>query len=198
MPRKGLLTVAVLVGVALFAGTLSLHADDPIAAINRAIQNRFTDIDKTFGLRRIVVIGDTPHRFRPESVTELEAVQELTDAGLRVALYVAGRRVLDREPDLTTKEPFALNRRVIFGPVAVTDAATLSPLPAAVDLIDESRLAFLTLQKRERHDFERSGWTFTARAVRATSSQCLTCHQDRSVGDPLGVVLYAYQARNTR
>ena len=188
-------TVTVLVSLALTAWTGIVHADDPIASLNRSIQDRFKDVDKFFGVRRIVVIGDSPHQFKPENVTELAAVQGLRDGGLRVALYVAGRRVLDQEPDLTTKEPFGLNRRVIFGPVVVTDPELPPGLPGPVDLIAESRMAFRTLVKRDRHDFELGEWKFTARAVRAATSQCLSCHRGRQIGDPLGVVLYAYRPR---
>jgi hypothetical protein len=190
--------VVIVVSLAITARIVIVHADDPIASLNRSIQDRFKDVDDTFGLRRIVVIGDTPHRFRPETVTELAAVQEVEDAKLRVAMYVAGRRVLDREPDLTTKTPFAVNRRVIFGPIAVTAPASPDGLPAAVDLIDESRVAFLTLEQRDRHDFELADWKFTARPIRASTTKCLTCHRGRSVGDPLGVVLYAYRLRESR
>ena len=195
--------VVLGLGVATATGRMALPehsapdgegADDPIAALNRAIQDRFKDVDKTFGLRRIVVLDDTPHRFQPEKVSELAAVRELDEASLRVAFYMAGRRVLDREPDLTTKQPFALNRRVLFGPVAVTDPAALTGLPDAVDLITESRNAFRALERRDRYDFEMTDWTFTARAVRATAAECLTCHKDRKIGEPLGVVLYAYRA----
>jgi hypothetical protein len=195
MHLRAAVTMTVFASVAATAWTGVVYADDPIASLNRAIQDRFKDVDKLFGLRRIVVIGDTPHQFRPENVTELSVVQALRDEGLRVALYLAGRRVLDREPDLTTKEPFALNRRVIFGPVAVTDSEFAHGLPGAIDLIDESRAAFGTLVTSDRHDFEIAEWTFTARAVRATTAQCLSCHRGRQIGDPLGVVLYAYQPR---
>jgi hypothetical protein len=186
----------VVLSVGLSAAAVERYADDPIAVLNQIIQERFTEVDNTFGLRRIVVIGDTPHRFQPETVSEADAVRELDEAHLRVAMYMAGRRVLDVEPDLTTKVPFALNRRVIFGPIAVTAAAALPPLPEAVDLIDESRLAFRTLERRERHDFERGGVRFTARAVRASSRTCLTCHKDRKIGEPLGVVIYACAESN--
>jgi hypothetical protein len=195
MHLRAFVMVTLLVSLAVAAGMGVVHADDPLAALNRSIQDRFKDVDQFFGLRRIVVIGDTPHQFRPENVAELAAVQALKDEGLRVALYLAGRRVLDREPDLTTKEPFGLNRRVIFGPVAVTDRDFARGLPAPIDLIDESRIAFRTLVKRDRHDFDVADWKFTARAVRATTGQCLSCHRGRQIGDPLGVVLYVYQAR---
>ena len=193
MPIRHILIVLGVV-IGLGAPGSVVAADDPIAAINRAIQERFTDVDKNFGLRRIVTIGDTPHQFRPETVSEFAAVQELKDEGLCVALYMAGRRVLEREPDLTTKQPFTINRRVIFGPIAVTDPAALPSLPAAVELIDASRQAFQALQRRDRYDFEMGDWTFSARAVRASSTECLTCHKGRVTGDPLGVALYAYQS----
>ncbi len=185
-------TTAALCGSVLAAAG---STDDPIASLNQAIQDRFKDVDKLFGLRRIVVLGDTPHQFRPETVTEFAVVREIDEAGLRVAMYVAGRRVLEREPDLTTKVPFELNRRVIFGPVAVTNPAALAGLPEAVDLIDEARTAFRTLVRRDRYDFEKADWTFTGRAIRASAKECLTCHKDRSLGDPLGVVLYASRPR---
>lgn len=187
--------VVIVVSLAITATIGIVHADDPIASLNRSIQERFKDVDDTFGLRRIVVIGDTPHRFRPETVTELAAVQEVEDAKLRVAMYVAGRRVLDREPDLTTKTPFAVNRRVMFGPIAVTPPISAEGLPEAFDLIDESRIAFRTLGERDRHDFEFADWKFTARPIRASTTKCLTCHRGLSIGDPLGVVLYAYRPR---
>jgi hypothetical protein len=185
-------SIALVVGFGIPASTDIVRADDPIAALNRSIQDRFQDIDKLFGLRRIVVLEDTPHRFRPDSVSEFSAVRELNDARLSVALYLAGRRVLQREPDLTASEPFAINRRVIFGPVHVTSVSA-SGLPAALDLLDESRVAFRTLARDHKHDFELADWKFTARAIRATGAQCLTCHRGLNVGDPLGVVLYAYR-----
>lgn len=195
MYYRSSVTVVVMIGLAIAGWASIAHADDPIASLNRSIQERFKDVDKYFGLRRIVVIGDTPHQFRPESVVELSAVQELRDARMRVALYLAGRSVLNQEPDLTTKEPTVINRRVIFGPVSVTDRGSEVGLPPAFDLIEESRMAFRTLIKRERYDFVVADWKFTARAVRATTTQCLSCHRGRSVGDPLGVVLYAHQPR---
>ena len=168
-------------------------ADDPVFNLNRAIQERFRGIDRFFGLRRIVVPGDTPHQFQPEQVSELAAVQELRNRRLGVALYIAGRRVLEREPNLLTKEPNVIDRRVIFGPIAVTQRAEFRALPHAVDLIDHSREAFDRLRKHDRYDVTRDGWTFSARAIRAESAECLNCHRDRALGDALGVVWYAYR-----
>ena len=185
----------VIAGVAIAVSTPGrLHAgDDPLDSLNRAIQERFTGIDKFFGLRRIVVIGDTPHQFKPDKVSEESAVQDLRDANLKVALYMAGRRVLDREPNLSSDEPTKIDRRVIFGPIAVTDVAALRELPESVDLVDEARRAFQELERRDRHDFRMQNWKFSARAVRVTGDECVTCHKGHKTGDPLGVVLYAYR-----
>jgi hypothetical protein len=156
-------TVIVVASIAI-AVTLPgrIHAlDDPLDALNRAIQQRFTGVDKFFGLRRITVIGDTPHQFRPETLSEEEVVQELRDANMKVALYLAGRRVLEREPNLASDAPMKVDRRVIFGPIAVTAVAERE-LPHNVDLIDEARSAFDALQRRDRHDFTVENWKFSS------------------------------------
>ena len=180
--------------VAASVTTISLSAnDDPLDALNRAIQERFAGVDKFFGMRRIVVIGDTPHQFRPETVSEEAVVQDLRDANLKVALYMAGRRVLEREPNLLSEKAGGVDRRVIFGPVAITAVDQLHELPHSVDLIDEARRAFQELQRRDRYDFRMSNVKFSARAVRLSSDECLACHEGNKRGDPLGVVLYAYR-----
>lgn len=197
MVFRTLLAVAAI--VMLVTGVAShLHAaddpHDPIVDLNRAIQERFKHVDRFFGMRRIVVPGDTPHQFKPENVSELSAVQQLRDRRLSVVLYMAGRRVLEREPNLLTKEPTMIDRRVVFGPIAVTQGSDLAGLPHAVDLIDESRAAFRHLARNDRYDVARDAWTFSGRAIRAQSAECLTCHRDRALGDALGVVWYAYRS----
>ena len=192
--RTALVVASMAMAVGVPAGIQAVE-DDPLDALNRTIQARFAGIDKLFGLRRIVVLGDTPHQFRPETVSEEAVVQELRDAKLEVALYMAGRRVLEREPNLKTDTPGVVNRRVIFGPIAVTAFERIGELPHSVDLIDEARTAFRELQHRDRYNFAMQDWKFSARAVRVTSSDCLTCHTGRKPGDPLGVVAYAYRSR---
>ena len=188
-------TVIVAASVAI-AVTLPgrIHAgDDPLDRLNRAIQQRFTGIDKFFGMRRLTVIGDTPHQFRPETVSEEAVVQDLRDANLKVAIYMAGRRVLEREPNLSPGKSGAVDRRVIFGPIAVTAVEQMQTLPHSVDLIDQARIAFQELQRRDRYDFTVSNEKFSARAVRLSSDECLSCHKGNKRGDPLGVVMYAYR-----
>ena len=188
--------VILLAGVAfVLASPVPIRAnDDPLDSLNRVIQERFAGIDKFFGLRRILVPGDTPHQFRTETLSEETAVQSLRDAKLEVALYLAGRRVLEREPNLKSDVPGVVDRRVIFGPIGVTAAGQqVEALPHSTDLIDEARSAFRALQQRARYDFAMQDWKFSARAVRVASSECLACHNGRQIGDPLGVVLYAYR-----
>ena len=111
-----------------------------------------------------------------------------------MALYLAGRRVLDREPNLASDEPTQTDRRVIFGPVAVTaPLATIRELPHAIDLLDEARDAFRRLQHNDHYEFGKQNWKFSARAIRVTSESCLTCHQGHQRGDALGVALYAFR-----
>jgi hypothetical protein len=78
-------------------------------------------------------------------------------------------------------------------------------VPDPRNLFDQTRAAMAAFAKVNAHDFRIADWSFSARAVRASSAACLRCHYEdgvsplRSVrstlqiGDPLGVVLYGYQ-----
>ena len=182
-----------------------------ISAFDGCIQGRFADVDEKFGFRRIVNPGDTPHRFKPESTRELDAVRGLEGAGLRVVLYLTGRRILREEPqpDAPGANPF---RAIIKGPVPITNASADNaasaggvPVPPPVELWKESRQAILAFAKRDSFDFAKAGWSFIARPVRASDATCLRCHREPysmgvpvsepsnlNVGDALGVVLYGY------
>jgi hypothetical protein len=184
-----------------------------ISAFDGCIQGRFADVDEKFGFRRIVNPGETPHRFKPESTREIDAVRGLEGAGFRVVLYLTGRRVLreDPQPDVPGANPF---RAVIKGPVLITHATDDSagasrtgPAPASVELWKESRQALLAFAKRDSFEFAKADWNFIARPVRASDATCLRCHRDPyssgipnagepsnlKIGDALGVVLYGYQ-----
>ena len=102
-----------------------------IDALNNCIQARFRDIDDRFGVRRIVKIGETPHRFEPESVVEMSSVRALEQARLEVILYVAGTRVMRPAPALSLIGD-ANARAIIKGPVRVTSGATSTDGAAAL------------------------------------------------------------------
>jgi hypothetical protein len=186
-----------------------------LSLLDDCVQQRFKDIDKGFGYRRIVKLGDTPHRFKPENAKELKVVDELRRARLDVFLYVAGRSVLGEKP--TDKEPTIYSRRRIKGPASIMPTDYYDDnenLPRAEQLWDQSRTAMLAFQTSNTYKFSFGKWRFSARPVRATDQSCLDCHnasvtlipprlagngpelqitKPLRIGDPLGVVLYAYE-----
>lgn len=97
-------TAAVNVSATQRAASDVERASALIAAFNGCIQGRFQDIDKSFGLRRIIKPGATPHRFEPESTRELDVVRALEAEGFRVVLYLTGRRVLRPKPQTARAE----------------------------------------------------------------------------------------------
>lgn len=178
-----------------------------ISAFNDCIQDRFKDIIDRFGVSRIVKLGETPHRFQPESVAEMGSVRALEQARLEVVLYVAGTRVLRPAPALPLVAD-AHAYAIIKGPVRVTAGSSptdAARAPSASALREEGRRAMRAFATSESHEFTQSGWNFTARPVRASGTACLRCHQHANpatiqndpvkLGDALGVVLYGYRAK---
>lgn len=188
-----------------------------IVELDRYIQERFKDVDRGFGFRRVVTINQTPHRFQPEKAKELEAVSELEKARLQVVLYLAGRSVLGPQPEKGYWES-RIPRKMIQGPVLVTAAGQQNnDLPQPSELWEQSRKAMDAFSETDQYDFKLGKWRFAARPVRASDKSCLECHfQERAssipmsslaeeskipgqkqkplrIGDPLGVMLYAYE-----
>lgn len=190
-----------------------------LSLLDDSVQQRFKDIDKGFGYRRIIAAGDTPHRFKPENPKELKAVDELRRARMEVFLYVAGRGVLGKMPAET--EPNNNSRVRIKGPASVTPMTgefftDHEDLPRAEQLWDEARAAMLAFHiSGDTYKFAIGKWKFSARPVFASEQSCVDCHKSRvthkflpslgaplqevnsntlRIGDPLGVVLYAYES----
>jgi hypothetical protein len=197
-----------------------------IDALDDCIQQRFKDIDKSFGFRRIIRAGDTPHRFKPENTKEFSSIKELSSQKVEVALYLASRSVLGDKPDdkewnqdrLASTEQGAtpmsigrgtgFSRKIIKGPVLICAKDKLDmPLPS--ELWEQSRKAMQAFATKDSFEFTLGNWQFTARPVRASEQSCLQCHlidstavlarkpneepKQLKIGDPLGVVLYAYR-----
>jgi hypothetical protein len=197
-----------------------------IDALDDCIQQRFKDIDKSFGFRRIIRAGDTPHRFKPENTKEFSSIGELNSKKVEVALYLASRSVLGDKPDdkewnqdrLASTEqgvtPMSIgrgtgfSRRIIKGPVLICAKDKLDmPLPS--ELWEQSKKAMQVFATKDSFEFTLGNWQFTARPVRASEQSCLQCHlvdstavlarkpneepKQLKIGDPLGVVLYAYR-----
>jgi len=160
-----------------------------IAELNDTIQQRFMTIDKLFGYSRMVKPDSTrPHQFLPENVRETEAVRTLENAKMDVVLYLAGRRVLKPR----TKKTEWLGPK---GPLRIANASGQSiSAPPGIDLWEDSREALLAFSANTSYEFPaRDGWKMIARPVRAAGEQCLKCHTPLRIGDPIGVVVYAYR-----
>jgi hypothetical protein len=184
-----------------------------ISAFDGCIQGRFRDVDQSFGLRRIITPGATPHRFEPESTRELDVVQGLEAEGFQVVLYLTGRRVLRPKPQISRAEEDFMGA-IIKGPVLITYGAGAAAAgagkaaPRAMDLWDDSRRAMIAFAKTDSVDFARADWNFLARPVRASDAMCLQCHHEPvpgvdpargievnalKIGDPMGVVIYGFR-----
>jgi hypothetical protein len=113
-----------------------------------------------------------------------------------------------------------MSGQAMSGPIFVSSSG-VKGLPAAAELWDEARRALESFAAGgDRYGFSAGPWEVEARAVRASGESCLKCHSpditveyqttpggrlstrserkgaELKVGDPLGVLLYAY--RKTR
>lgn len=180
-----------------------------IAALDDCIQQRFLDVDKGFGYRRLVRPGDTPHRFKPENAKELAVVDYLTRHKLDVVLYLAGRGII--EPSPNSKEVDSIAAKVIKGPVRITPGdKQVAGLPTLKQLWDHGQQAMHVFHGSDNYDFNLGEWKFVVRPVRASDQSCLKCHQPNGtshiamanrrqeskslqIGDPLGLLVYGYK-----
>jgi hypothetical protein len=197
-----------------------------IDALDDCIQQRFKEIDKSFGFRRVMRAGDTPHQFKPENAKEVSSVSELNSRKVEVALYLGSRSLLGDKPDeqewiqdrlvSTTRGTTStaigtgtgFSRKIIKGPVLISTKAK-EDLPMPSELWEQSKFAMQAFATKEVYEFKLGNWQFSARPVRASEQSCLQCHSVDSravlarepneelkplkIGDPLGVVLYAYR-----
>jgi hypothetical protein len=192
----------------------------PLDALDRAVQKRFHNVIG-FGMARIA----SERKFEPTTVEEKEAVAGLRREGYAVGLYLAGRGVLAETPveNRVALNSFGgWPGRAIAGPIYVSSSAAKG-LPGAVPLWDGTRRAMQSFAEGgERYDFSAGTWRVEARPVRASAESCLDCHRARTpfevkplpanggapapaeapkvadlkVGDPVGVLLYAYRKRD--
>jgi hypothetical protein len=127
-----------------------------------------------------------------------------------MVLYLASRNIAGPEPDKSpNKRSFPLHAP-LRGPVAVTRGAQKMDWPEKSGLWKEARKAmqdFDADKSASQYEFSVENKDFIARPVRAQES-CLQCHTLQtylsntpnsagptlrlSVGDPIGVLLYAY------
>ena len=196
------------------------RAPHPLDALDRAVQKRFHNVIG-FGMARIA----SERHFEPTTEEEKAAVADLRREGYRVGLYLAGRGILVETPverRVTVNRFGGWPGGAIAGPIYVS-SSTAKGLPGAVPLWDGTRRALESFEEGgERHEFVAGRWQVEARPVRASAMTCLECHrrgsglmiqpmpaaggapaaaaeapkdEDLKIGDPIGVLLYAYSKR---
>jgi hypothetical protein len=143
----------LLLYLTLFAATLLAAAagrvpvlskavdPDPIARLDDCIQRRFLGA-RAFGMSRVL-----PNRyhgivqFQPENAVEQQVVADLTREGYQVALFLAGRHVLDTTPS----NALILRLFGLQGPALISNITTATALPGREALLTEGRKAMQSL-----------------------------------------------------
>jgi hypothetical protein len=190
----------------------------PLDALDREVQKRFHKVIG-FGMARI----GTQRKFAPETEEEKASVRELNREGYRVGLYLAGRAILGDVPEENRRAKLDFGSssagQAFSGPIFLS-SADMKGLPTAASLWDETRRAMQSFAAgAERYGFKSGEWDVEARPVRASEESCLRCHVARvefavvinekgeksvkaetkedppKLGDPLGVLVYAYMKR---
>lgn len=190
----------------------------PLDALDLEVQKRFHKVIG-FGMARI----GTQRRFAPETDEEKGAVRDLKREGYRVGLYLAGRAILNDVPEQNRRAKLDFGSssagQAFSGPIFLS-SADVKGLPTAPALWDETRLALQSFATgAERYGFKSGEWDVETRPVRASEESCLRCHTARveftvvtnekgeksvksetkedppKLGDPLGVLVYAYMKK---
>jgi hypothetical protein len=191
----------------------------PLDALDREVQKRFHNVIG-FGMARIGM----QRKFAPETEEEKASVRELNREGYKVGLYLAGRAILDDVPEENRRAKLyfgaSMAGQAFSGPIFLSSAGK-KEVPTAAALWDETRRALQSFASgAERYGFKSGEWDVEARPVRASKESCLKCHVAREhfavvvvnekgeksveperkedplkLGDPLGVLVYAYRKR---
>jgi hypothetical protein len=176
--------------------TLPVTAPEPdeLNRLDECIQRRFL-ARTTFGMGRI--LPNQFHgvrQFRPENATEQAVVNQLTQDYYQVALYLAGRNVLNvpsAAPNL------ARYRYAVQGPAYITPL-NAEELPRPETLLEESRAALEGFDNNHTYgNIQKGAWTVALRPLRASNEACVQCHNAAGahvkMNDMLGVALYVYK-----
>jgi len=187
----------------LILASLAAHLTLPITApepgeLNRlddCIQRRFL-ARTTFGMGRI--LPNQFHgvrQFHPENTTEQAVVNQLDQKGYQVALYLAGRSVLDVPSQIPNLPPY---RYAVQGPAYITPLPHPEDLPRPETVLEDSRAALQAFSTGQNYsDVQKGDWTIALRSLRASNQACVQCHNAAGarvkMNDPLGVVMYVYK-----
>jgi hypothetical protein len=200
---------SLLLTSGLLVGNYYLRADDRVIdALDRAVQERFADVnDGRFGITRVTHPSpEAPRRFEPNSAEERRLIRDLRAAGRDVVLIVVGHTARTIRPLGNAATQRYAQRyyadtgpafRTELMPIALRRAAPRVKPPTEEELGAQVTAAFAAFRSTSTYKFRSGEWSITARPIRASRAQCLSCHLAPAtepalkIGDPLGIALYA-------
>jgi hypothetical protein len=167
---------------------------DVLSGLNDCVQKRFLDTG-SFGINRILPLHGV-RQFRPANSNERATVEDLEQNGFEVALFLAGRQILD-----SSGNKFFDPRSSVQGPAYITHLPKIDELPNPNALLPDAQAALASFDARDRYEAQHDGWNIQIRPLRATGETCVQCHtrgpggnnSKLKVGDALGVVLYVFR-----
>jgi hypothetical protein len=167
---------------------------DALSGLDDCIQKRFLDTG-SFGINRILPLHGV-RQFRPANADERAIVEDLAQKGYEVALFLAGRQILD-----SSGNRFFDPRSGVQGPAYITHLSKTGELPNPNALLPDARAALTSFDSSNSYEAQHDGWTILMRPLRATKETCVQCHTrgagganaNLKIGDALGVVLYVFR-----
>jgi hypothetical protein len=183
----------------IFLISLAAHMTLPVSTIPDEINQLDECIQKRFGARTVLGMERVARmdyhgvrQFRAENATEQSVVNGLEQKGYQVALYLAGRGVNTKPMDI-----LAAYRYGVQGPAYITHFGDPKESPSPASLLEDGRKALASFETGGGYDIREGAWTVALRPLRASNQACVQCHSTSGekvkIGDPIGVVMYAYK-----
>ncbi len=186
------------------APTQSLSSAMQVAeTLDRYVQPRFEILrDKNFGAFRIVYrkhAGLVQLKVDTEEEKTLIANVNVTKRDYAVCLLhcapVPGYNGHFSTPETPSLQMLYFNQKPIAGspdwPRYPNDEKATEILPEWETLSKGAIAALPKLMSGKEQRTETPKWSVLMRPVRATKSECLSCHENAKLGDTLGVMVYA-------
>jgi hypothetical protein len=190
--------------------TLQLEKFDSI------VQSRFLT-EPFFGARRIQPPYPTnPHlseSFYTKTQDEEKFIFKFDEQNWKVSIHLFGRIVQPILVEDSKPTKFSINYR-LPPPIRVTKNLNKKSLPKSETLLKDAKKAFIEFQTQDinseiNYEFEKNGWNYYAKPVRAVNESCIKCHTDyvvldkkdnknytfrkRQVGDVNGILVYGFK-----
>ena len=185
-------------------------ADQLVNDFDRAIQQRFVVIPSVGIVRIEPVNPPNPHlkTFQPETPHEQQAVDQFASQKWTTGIYLFGRRAYEDNTVAPGKKKLNIYYRS-NDPVPVSADLKVKDMTDSKQLVDHIERAYDAFLTKPSYEFQQGKWSYVARPVAAREG-CLKCHGDmfitakldnkrwayrpRQVGDPIGVLVYAFRS----